>query len=130
MIASRMSQVFIAEQPYVERIDFKVATYARKNEVQLEVNLVEYEGDNLIYTTTLDAVEFEDNGWVKLSVGKIPVQPGKTYRIDFCCYDGDAGNCISLYRTEDRERAEDAFAMVREYPQDYNLCVRVFGAIQ
>ncbi len=88
-------------------------------------------GDNLIYTTTLDTAEFEDNGWVKIKCwGKFPFSREKTYRIDFCCYDGDAGNCISLYRTEDRERAEEAFAMVREYPQDYNLCVRVFGATQ
>lgn len=128
LIASRMSQVFVAEQPFLERIDFKTATYARVNDVEIEVNLVEYEEGNLIYTTTLLASEFTDNGWVKLDTGRIPVQPGKTYRIDFCCYGGSAENCISLYRTEDRSSAEDAYAVVREFPQDYNLCVRVFGA--
>lgn len=128
LIASRMSQVFVADQAVVERIDFRTATYARKNEVQIEVNLVEYESNNLIYTTTLSAAEFEDNGWVRLETGKIPVQPGMAYRIDFNCYEGDGDNCISLYRTEDKGRTEGAFAIVREVPQDYNLCVRVFGA--
>lgn len=128
LIASRMSQVFVAEQPILERIDFKTATYARVNDVLIEVNLVEYEEGNLIYTATLPASEFTDNGWVKLDTGRIPVQPGKTYRIDFCCYEGSAESCISLYRTEDRSKAEDAYAIVREFPQDYNLCVRVFGA--
>lgn len=130
LIGTRMSQTFIAEKAIVDRIDFKVATYARKNDVQIEVNLVEYESNNLIYTTTLSATEFEDNAWVKLETGKIPVQPGMTYRIDFNCYEGDGGNCISLYRTEDRSWSEDTFAIVSEMPQDYNLCVRVFGTDQ
>lgn len=128
LIATRMSQVFTAEKPVLDRIDFKTATYARENDVMIEVNLVEYESGNLIYSAALPAAEFEDNDWVVLETGRIPVQPGLQYRIDFNCYAGDAENCISLYRTEDRSKAEDAFAIVREEAQDYNLCVRVFGA--
>lgn len=130
LIASRMSQVFTAEQPVLERIDFKVATYARRNEIPIEVNVVEYGTDNLIYTATLWAADFKDNEWVELDTGRIPLQPGMRYRIDFNCYEGDGENCISLYRTEDRSKADRAFAVVREHPKNYNLCVRIFGAEQ
>lgn len=126
LINTQLSQVFVPEKHVVERLEFKVATYGRENDVQLEVNLVEYESNNLIYSTTVDCAGLKDNGWVSLDTGMIPVTPGMEYRIDFTCYGGSPDNCISLYQTEDRSSAENAFAIVRGEKQDYNLCVRVY----
>ena len=130
LIGTTMSQVFTAEDDFISRIDFRVATYARENDIDLEIKLLEYETGNVIYSAVMDAAEFEDNDWVALKTGEIVVQAGEKYRIDFACPQANDTQCITLYRTEDKSETEDkdAFALVNGEQQDYNLCVRVFGA--
>ena len=48
----------------------------------------------------------KDNQWVKINTGGIEIDPSIQYRIDFACYDGSANNCISLYRTREKEKIE------------------------
>lgn len=129
LIQTQMSQTFQPEQNVLEVIEFKTATYGRENKVSMEVNLVELETGNLIYTTELDCLEFKDNSWVTVEIGRIPVKTDKKYRIDFTCYEGDGNNCISLYRTKDDTAKENTYAIVNGERQNYSLCVRVYGTM-
>lgn len=130
LIGTTMSQVFTAEDDFLSRIDFRVATYARENNIDLEIKLLEYETGNVVYSAVMDAAEFADNDWVALETGEIAVKQGERYRIDFTCPDANDTQCITLYRTSDRSEAENAFALVNGEQQDYNLCVRIFGSAE
>ena len=72
---------------------------------------------------------------MKINTGGIEIDPSIQYRIDFACYDGSANNCISLYRTREKEKIEKedkkakpdiSYAIVEGRPQNYDLCVKVF----
>lgn len=135
LINSQISQVFTPKREVLEQIQFKIATYQRENKVELEVNLVEHETNKVIYSTAIDCSVLEDNEWVKINTGGLVIDPTIQYRIDFSCYGGSANNCISLYRTREKEevekedkkaKADVSYAIIEGRPQNYDLCVKVF----
>ncbi|MBE5949659.1 MAG: hypothetical protein E7261_11635 [Lachnospiraceae bacterium] len=126
LINSQVSEVFIPQSEALDKLEFKVATYQRQNDVEIEVNIVNTSQNALIYTTKLDAKLFKDNSWVEVDLAKLPVVPGDKYRIDISCYEGDGGNCISLYRTEDLGKEKNGYAFIKGEAKDYHLCIRIY----
>lgn len=126
LINSQASEVFVPSMGVLEKLEFRTATYQRENDVEIEVNIVKQDGNIIIYSTVLDAAEFEDNGWVKVELDGLAVTVGEEYRVDISCYGGDADNCISLYRTEDYGKEENGYAVIKGEKADYHLCIRIY----
>ena len=127
LIEQTVSQAFVTSVSELDSVSVMVATYNRKNDVDIEVRIVENDTDKVIHSSTVNAKNFEDNGWAHIELGRVKVEPGTVYRAEFCSKDATADNCITLYRTEECEDLLFGYAMVDDEIQDYNICFKVFA---
>ena len=127
LIEDTISQAFVTSVEELDSMSFRVATYARRNDVDIDISIVENDTDKVIYTTTVNAKTFEDNGWITVKLDGVKVQPGTVYRAEFSSKGADADNCITLYRTDSCDEELFGFAMIEDEVQDYNLCFKLFA---
>lgn len=127
LIENKISQVFTVSADELDSMEFMVATYARSNDVDINISIIENDTDKLIYTTTVNAKNFKDNDWVNVDLEKTEVEPGKVYRAEFTCEGASADNCITIYRTEECDDEVPGYAMLNDEMQAYNLCFKLFS---
>jgi len=126
LIGHTVSQVFVTSATELDSMAVMVATYARKNDVEIEARIVENDTNKVIHSVTVNARDFEDNDWVNIELGGVQVVPGVVYRAEFYSEGASAENCIALYRTEDCGEEQRCYAMIENEAQEYNLCFKLF----
>lgn len=127
LVGQTVSQTFVTSVGEIDSLSVMVATYNRKNDVDLEVRIVENDTDKVLQSVVVNAKNFEDNGWAHIKLGKVEVEPGTVYRAEFFSANADVNNCITLYRTEECEEELFGYAQIDGEAQDYNLCFKLFA---
>lgn len=123
-----ISQVFVSPVEKLDSMSFRVATYARKNDVDIEIAILENATDEPVYTTVVNAGNFEDNNWVTLDLSGVSVEADCEYRLEFRCENADENQYITFYRTEDYGSQKEGYAMLDGEKQDYHICFRLYAA--
>ncbi len=122
-----MSQVFVSPSEELHSLKFKVATYGRTNDIDVDISIIDFETDEIVYTITLDAGKFVDNSWIVLDLKGIKVEPWKEYRLEFKCEEADASNCITFYRTANCASQVYGGVIRNGKWQDYHLCIEIYA---
>lgn len=126
MITDRQnSEVFIATKGKLESVEFMVGTCGRPTEVDVTVRIVDATNETVLHEEVVNMYGYSDNDWVYIDTDGIELTPGGTYRLDIVCFDADASNAITLYRTKDLSNQTHGFAFIDGERQDYHLCVKI-----
>lgn len=127
LLTEDMSQVFVSPTEDLEYISFIVATYARENDIDIDISIARHDNNEVIYSTVVNAKEFVDNNWFILELPDVKVEPGKEYRITFSCEAAAPDKCITFYKTGDRNKQIQGYAMIGDEIQDYHMCIEVYS---
>jgi len=122
-----MNQVFVSSAEELESLKFKVATYDRVNDIDVDISIIDFETDEVIYTITLNASDFEDNSWIVLDLKGVKVERWKEYRLEFKCEEANEKNCITFYRTKDCESQVYGGVIRNGEWQDYHLYIELYA---
>ncbi len=126
MITDRQnSEVFISTKGKLESIEFCVGTYGRSTEVDLTVRIVDATTEEVLHEEVVNMYGYNDYDWVYIDTNGVELTPGGTYRLDIVCFDADASNAITLYRTEDLANQTHGYAFIDGERQEYHLCVKI-----
>lgn len=128
LLGRTISQVFVSSAEEIECISFRVATYSRKNDVKIQIDVTENDTGRLVYSTIADARKFKDNRWYKADVSGLVVEPGKEYRVTFSCDEATPLQCITFSRTSAYNTQPYGYAMIDDEIMDYHLCFEVYAA--
>ena len=126
MITDRQnSEVFISTRGELESVEFCIGTYNRDTDVDLTVRIADASTGDILFEEVVNAAGYGNYDWVYVDTEELKLTPGGTYRLDIVCFDADAGNCITLYRTEDLAGQTHGYAFIDGQRQEYHLCVKI-----
>lgn len=125
MIDRQISQIFVPKKGVVRQIEFMLGTFGRSNDVTLYVSVVDADTNETAFITEIETKGYTENVWITVDTGNLMLQPEKAYRIDFTCYEGDADNCVTLFRSQDLKSQKNGYAMEGGVPLPYNLCLKI-----
>ncbi len=126
MIDNRQqSEVFISTKGVLEGFDFCIGTYDKENCVNLTVKVVDATTEEVMFSEDIDVSGFDNAEWVSVDTKGLKLEPGKTYRLDFVCYDAEPDECITIYRTKDLAEQTHAYAFIDGQRQEYHLCLKI-----
>lgn len=92
-----VKQIFSYDGDYLRAICIKIGTYARKNTGYLKVSLKNIADDSILWHSSYDVAQFDDNAWHQMNIGICLPQDSSRYCLDFSsegCYEG---NAITFY---------------------------------
>lgn len=126
MISNRQqSEVFISTKGVLEGFDFCIGTYDKENFVELTVRVVDASTEELKFSENIDVSGYDNAEWVSIDTKGLKLEPGRTYRLDFVCYDAEPDECITIYRTSDLAGQTNGYALIDGQRQEYHLCVKI-----
>lgn len=127
MADSPISQVFVSPARELDRVIFRVATYERINDIDVDISVIDFDTNEVVHTMTVNASDFVDNGWITVSLKGVEVEPWEEYRLEFKCEEANAENCITFYRTEDYGKQPYGGAMRDGEWQGYHMCMEIYA---
>ncbi len=122
-----ISQVFVSPAKELESVTFRVATYERENDIDIDISVIDHDTNEVVHTMVVNAKDFVDNGWITISLSGVEVEPDEEYRLEFKCEEADMENCITFYRTEDYGKQYYGCAMIGDEMQEYHLCMEIYA---
>lgn len=123
-----VSQIFVATSNDIDSVEVLTGTYARSNESDLTVDIVDVFTKQTIASTTVDMSNFEDNNYNEVSFDSVQTEVGHTYAMVFSSDGATEADCITIYHTPDNTATPGiSYASVDSIDTTFNLCVRLFS---
>ncbi len=93
------SQSFIAKDRYLKNLQLYLATFARKNNGILAIEIVS-SNNEVLYTVTQELIDIPDNRWITIPFQNLKLVIGEPYKIDLRSPDAAPGNAITWWASE------------------------------
>lgn len=127
LLGRKISQVFVSPVEELDSMSFRVATYERQNNIEIDITIIENATDKPVHSMVVNAKDFEDNSWITIDLSGMEVEAGQEYRVEFSCEEADAEQHITFYRTEDYGEQEEGYAIINGEKKDYHICFRLYA---
>ena len=120
-----IEQIFLMESDILSSISLKFATYGRQNTGTVEVQLIDNDSNNILFTQTLDVSSFMDNSFITLRPEEpIKDMKEKTVRIAVSSETGTPGNAVTIWYNADIQNPGQKLYIKGE-PAQGTLCFSV-----
>lgn len=120
-----VSQTFIAKDNSMQGFSLLLATYARQNSGTIVISLKECDPMNTIQVWTQDISKLADNQYIDFILDTPIIQAsGKSFQIDITSVDGDYGNAITVWNSEN-DVLSDGELLIDGEPQNRDLTFTV-----
>lgn len=126
--SSVISQEFQSNLSEIKEIQAKFGTYEQANKGIININLVDVENENIVFSTEFNADELEDNLFSTISFDDVKIEKERIYRIDFR-FEVQEDDLLSIYGTNKYILEDDIHhnAIIDGNIQDYDLCMKIIG---
>ncbi|MNP08995.1 hypothetical protein D3C76_1010840 [compost metagenome] len=108
-------------------ISLFLATYDRRNEGSLSIELIEKESNNQIVGKKIDTSNLVDNSYYTLNFGKVDNSAGKEYVIRVYSIDSIPGHSVTIW-TSDDDIYHDGELKINNVAQQKDLNFMVFDS--
>ncbi len=122
-----IGQTFVPKEDNIYEVEVLIGTHRRVNHFSLQMDIIDMETKDVLFTKKIDASTLIDNAYEKISFDAVQVEEGKPYCISFSSEGADPNNAISIYRTGDNTSDESSYAIVNGERQSYNLALQVYS---
>jgi len=129
LVAGReVSQTITAVSDSILQVEVLTGTYARTNDADLTLDIINLSTNETIESVTVDTSTFVDNSYNEIDIDPVTTEPGQKYALVFSSDNATEGDSITIYQTPEETASEGVYyATVDDDDTDYNLCVKVFG---
>jgi len=126
----QIAQVFTAEENTVSEITVKFGTYGRESQSEMEIILADNETEEILFEQGIQGTSLVDNKFKKIDLPDVPVEIGRTYKIELITTKSIDDSEITIYRTSDFDETNPKnYAIVDEKKETYNLSINVYGKL-
>ncbi len=128
---SSVGQVFRAKTPEIYALAVKMRGYEAKTGTGPDFGIFEYNAEGNkgrpVLRGRLDGSKIHDKNYFLINMSDAEVTPGKTYIFSFYTTGGKENGHVSVYRTPEKEKNNDTFAVIDGESCNFDLVFRMYG---